>query len=503
MDTENLLLGQTHLSGTDFLVLGILLAALLAIGYFVGEGQSTTQEFFLAKRKIPWWAACLSFIATEISAVTIISVPATAYTENWQYAQFFIGSTAARLLIAFLFIPVFYQYNCTTIYEYLKHRFGPETQYTASVFFFITRLLASGVRLMVACMAVSILLGWHIIPTIACFTLISAAYISWGGIKSVVWTGVLQASTFILGGLAVIWFLHTQVAGGLPAIFHIAAAAGKLNTINWGPSASDPQFWGKFLKDPNILWLAILNGFFISAAAFGTDQELMQRLLTVATRRESQKTILYTIGGSFLVLIIYLTIGTALFSFYHEHPELALPQKLDQIFPHFIAGSMPSLLRGFMLSAIIMASIDSPLGSLTSSFVTDIYKPLIHKEGSEKHYMWVSRVAVVLFAVALAAIAYWFSFFDKILWLAFKIGGVTFGSLLGIFLLGMLSRRKANLGNIAAMVLPALINLVLLILTEKKIISLGWTWLVIFGTFGTIAIGWLLSSRESPRPTTA
>src|SRR4051812_16983104 len=117
------------------LVLAGLLAMMIGIGYRVGGHQTNTQDFFLARRKIPWWAACLSFVATEVSAVTIISVPATAFMENWEYAQFFIGSFAARAAIAYYFIPAFYQYNCTTIYEFLKHRFGSETQYTATVFF--------------------------------------------------------------------------------------------------------------------------------------------------------------------------------------------------------------------------------------------------------------------------------------------------------------------------------------------------------------------------------
>src|SRR5882672_11059553 len=156
---------------------------MLALGYWKGGGQATTKDFFRAGQQIPWWAACLSFVATEVSAVTLISVPATAYMENWEYAQFFIGSTAARFVIAYLFIPAFYRYNCTTIYEFLKHRFGAATQYTGTIFFFITRLLGSGVRLMVASLAVSVLLGWHILPTILFFTLVSLAYIMYGGIQ--------------------------------------------------------------------------------------------------------------------------------------------------------------------------------------------------------------------------------------------------------------------------------------------------------------------------------
>ncbi len=166
---------------------------MIFVGLFLGREEKSTADFFLGDRKIPWWAAGLSFVATEISAVTLISVPAIAYMENWEYAQFFIGSFLARVVIAWLFIPAFYHYNCTSIYEFLRYRFGPATQFAGSILFFITRLLASGVRLMVACLAVSILIGWHILPTILLFSVICILYIAWGGIKAVVWTNVVQA----------------------------------------------------------------------------------------------------------------------------------------------------------------------------------------------------------------------------------------------------------------------------------------------------------------------
>ena len=232
-------------------------------------------------------------------------------------------------------------------------------------------------------------------------------------------------------------------------------------------------------------------------AAFGTDQEIMQRLLTVETRKESQKTMLYTPIGSFLVMFIFLFIGACLYTFYAQHPGMALPAQLDKIFPHFIEQQMPALMRGLMLAAIVMASIDSPLGSLTTSFVTDIYRPVLFRSGTERHYLFVSRVGVVVFGIILAFIAYVFSHFEKFLWLAFKIGGVTYGSLLGVFLLGLLTKRQGNRVNVLAMTLAALGMLVLLILSEKNIVPLGWTWLLLIGTFLTFTIGWIFGTKAA------
>jgi SSS family transporter len=481
------------LTWPDYAVLGGSVAVLLAIGFWLTRRQHDTVDFFLARRRVPWWAACLSFLATEISAVTIISVPATAYSENWEYAQFFVGSSLAKFAVAFLFIPAFYRYNVTTIYEFLAHRFGRASQVTASVFFFVTRLLGSGVRLMVAALAVSVLMGWPLAPTIALFIVVAILYIATGGVTAVVWTNVFQAIMFLGAGALTLAYLVTQIDGGIGAVVRVAGDAGRLNVINWGPAPGDADFWRRILTDPNIVWVALLNGLIGSMAAFGTDHDLMQRLLTVETRRESQWTLSLTPLGTLLTLAIYLSLGAALYTFYMQHPGLPVSRP-DEILPHFVRQMMPAVLRGLMLSAIVLASIDSPLGSLSASFVTDIYRPLLVRNASERHYLLVSRVAVVVFGLMLGAIAHFFSAFDKILWLAFKIAGVTFGSLLGVFLLGLLSRRRiADGANVAAMIVMALVNLVLLVLAEKQVVVFAWSWHVILGTAGTIVLALALS----------
>src|SRR5205814_4728706 len=217
-------------------------------------------------------------------------------------------------------------------------------------------------------------------------------------------TNVLQASTFLLGGGVTVVFLATQIEGGLWAMFQTAWQAGRLNVIDWGPAPGAPDFWRRVLTDPNIVWLAVLNGFVGSMAAFGTDHDLMQRLLTVETRQESQRTLSLTPIGTLVTLLIYLAIGAGLYTYYAQHPVARLPRP-DEIFPFFIRSAMPELLRGLMLTAIVLASIDSPLGSLAASFVTDIYRPLFVPDRSERHYLQVSRIAVVIFGIVLAVLA--------------------------------------------------------------------------------------------------
>jgi SSS family transporter len=469
------------LSGLDWGIVGVGAMLLFVISYIFGREEKDTDDFFLGGRRVPPIVACLSFVATEISALTIVGIPHTAYTENWRWLQFLVGLALARLVVAFLFIPSFYKHNCTSIYEFLGHRFGPATQYTGSIYFFVTRLLASGVRLYATCMAVGVIMGWPLAATITIFTVISIVFIAFGGIKAVVWAGAYQTLFFVIAGAVVIGYLVQHIDGGLATALQTAHEAGRLSTLNF-----------KFaLNDPTTFWAFSASGFFIGLVSFGTDQEMVQRLLTVETRKSSQKTIISTIFTVLPVYWLYLLVGTLLYVFYQQSRSLP-PEELKEILPHFARNVLPNGLKGLVLGAIFMASIDSPLSSLTSSFVTDIYRPLIRRHGSEKHYLLVSRIGVVGFGLILAGIAVACAPVENILWFAFQILPLTGGPTLGVFLLGLLTKRKANLANIPAMLFSTGVCLVLLLLIKQEILKLGWSWLIVIGTGITFVMGYLL-----------
>jgi SSS family transporter len=474
----------THaLTAADFLVLGVAVALLFVIAWCVGRREQNTQDYFLGGRSVPAAVACLSFVATEISAITVISVPAVAYSENWMYIQMFFGSAAARLFIAFIFIPVFYKYSCTTIYEFLKHRFGPETQYAGSCCFFITRLVGSGVRLYVACLGIKVIMGCSLEQAVLFFTVVSVAFIGVGGIKAVVWNGAYQAVMFYVAGVAVAACLLAQIDGGLAAVWRMAGESHRLDWIN-----TSLNFW-----DPKTVWAASLNAFFIGLSVFGTDQEFMQRMLTVKTRRASQSALVGTIAAGLPLLLLYLTLGTILFAFYKTHGGAPAIGKADEIMSYTVVHVLPAGIRGLVLAAIILASIDSPLMSLSSSFVTDIYRTLIVRGRDDAHYLRVSRCGVVLFGIVLMLLALGFApIADKGLWLAFQVVSVTGGSTLGIFMLGVLTKRRSNHANVLAMVVSAMTCLSLLVLSKGGVVQLGWTWLIVLGAIETFVIAWLL-----------
>ncbi|MCH8121246.1 MAG: hypothetical protein IIC00_16170, partial [Planctomycetes bacterium] len=273
-----------------------------------------------------------------------------------------------------------------------------------------------------------------------------------------------------------------HIEGGLTTAMQTAHEAGRLSTFNF-----------KFaLNEPTTFWAFLASGFFIGLVSFGTDQEMVQRLLTVETRKGSQKTIISTIFIALPVYWLYLLIGTLLYVFYQQNPSLPEPEELKEILPHFARNVLPTGLKGLILGAIFMASVDSPLSSLSSSFVTDIYRPLIRRGASEKHYLLVSRTAVVGFGLVLAGIAAACAPVEDILWFAFEIFSITGGATLGVFLLGLLTTRKSNWGNVVAMVVSTIFTLVLMLLSRNGILHLAWSWRIVIGTGITFVLGYLL-----------
>ena len=356
-----------------------------------------------------------------------------------------------------------------------------------SIFFFITRLIASGVRLYAACLGVSLIMGWNLVQTLLMFTVVSIIFIAFGGIKAVVWAGAYQAICFLAAGIALFIYLIYQMHDGLAEAWQIADQAGRLSACRFDFN----------LNDPTTFWVGSVNGFFIGMAAFGTDQEMTQRLLTVKTHKKSQRTLISTIITVIPIMCLYLGIGTLLYVFYQQNPDVARPAEAKEVISHFVAHSLPVGLKGLLLAAIILASIDSPLSSLSSSFITDIYRPLTKNKATEKHYLLASRGGVVFFGLTLALIALACDPVKNILWFAFKIFSITGGAILGIFLLGLLTKRRCGWGNVIAMIASTLCVLVLMLLRHYEKIGLAWSWLIVIGTGVTMLLGYLLGPITS------
>ena len=477
----------------DYLVLAGYFSALGLIGWRASRREKGTEDYFLGGRQMPWWAVTFSILATEVSAVTFIGAPGESYGKNYAYLQFAFGSLLGRLLIAWLFLPAFYRGRVTSIYEYLGQRFGNHSRLTAASFFFVTRLLASGVRLLVVSLALSVVSGFPLLPIITVVALFALAYTLLGGIKAVIWTDVLQFGVFMGGALAAVFFLLNAVPGGWTGLCSRVDPA-KLRVFDFSFS----------LTSSTIFWVALVNGCIQTFAALGTDQDLTQRMLTCRRLEEGQRALVFTGILDFPVVLVYLLLGTCLFYFYQTvgaplPPDVAADP--DKVFPHFIVTVLPAGVRGLLIASIFaaaMSSLDSAINALASSAVMDIYRPFVRPGASESHYLKVSRVFVGAFCLLLVTAAVLLNQLEGgKLWLGFKVTGFTYGGLLGVFLLGVASRGGRDRSNLWAMVSSTAFLVFLAAADEGNWFGqrelLAWPWYIAVGTAWTFGFGWFLA----------
>lgn len=494
-----------NLSFLDGCIILLYLGIVLAIGYYHSRGRGNVNEFISANRSMPWLAVLGSIVATEVSAATFLATPGVGFGENMNYLQFGIGSLLARVLIAFVFVGAFYAVNSLTIYDYLSKRFGGGTRYTATVFFIVTRLLASAVRLMIAVTGISLILNTPFWICLSVFTLVAIIYSGSGGIKGIIWTDVLQAIIFITCGIVLVSYVGYSI--GWSPIFEIGAEHGRFEIFRVSAEDSEPMDW---LNDSKFLWVAIMFGFLSTAAAFGTDQDMTQRILTCRDVKSARRSVLLSGFISIPIAALFLFVGIALFAFYQVNGEATLPIKLlsdgstqvvaDKVFPHFIASELPPGLRGLLLVGVLaaaMSSLDSTMGALSSSALVDLYRPIFKKDLDDRQGLIISKVLVVCFGLILALIAYALKDAEGFLWLTFQIASVTYGALLGVFLLGIVTKRGSDYGNCIAMLSAAALCVTLLTLIKLEYIQLGWSWLILIGTLWTIGVG-IIWRKKAP-----
>lgn len=481
------------LAGIDIAILVAYFAAAAAIGVIFGRRQRSTEDYFLGRRRIPWVVVAASLFATELSALTVVGTTAKGFDSDFWYLQYFFGSAAARVAIAFLFLPAFYGHGVTTVYEYLGLRFGPWTRTAGALLFFVSRVLGSGVRLLAASIALKAVTGWELLPVITLTALLAMAYVCFGGIKAIVWTDAFQATVFIGGAAAMLIFLVGQIPGGWSAAWETAQAAGKLKLWHVGVG----------LNNDTHFVVGLVNGFFVTFAALGADQDLTQRLLTCKNVGASQRSILVTAVVGLPIVVMFLLIGTLMYV-YAQFQAVDLPSVADEVYPYFLTQVCPSGLRGLLIAGVFaagMSSLDSALGALSSSAVVDFYRPYFRRNASDSHYLWVSRVMVLVFGAIMVTMAWAFSGSNDVLRLAFRVASLVFGPLLGVFLLGTLTTRGNDPANVAGM-LAAGVLLVTLDSYQRATgtVYLAWPWYIVVGTAVTFAAGLLGPSGSGGHP---
>ena len=452
----------------DWLIVGAYIAGTTWVGHKLQGRQHSTRDFFLGGRSVPWYAVTASTIATTISAVTFIGVPATVYAAggDFTYLQLAIGGIIARILVARFLVPLYYEKEFYSPYEYMADRLGPVVGRVTAGLFFLGGILGQGVRVYATALVLQIITDWTLIESIA---LIGAFAILWtwmGGIAAVIWTDFVQFFILIIGGIAALFFVTDALPNGWTSLVQVGTEAGKFRTFD-------------FTTDPHVaftFWAALLAMPFQNVAVYGTDHLFVQRLLCCKNQRESQKAVLWATIGE-LVPALMLTVGVGLYVFYEFQPltgELAelVAERGDRVFPAFIISEIPTGLKGLLIAGILSAaisSLDSILAALSQISLTMFYKPFFAPDASEKKLLKVSRLFVIFWGAVLSVMAWQFSASQlDIVNLAFSMTTYTMGPMLGLFVLSMIAKRYRVAGIGKATMLSVV---VVLLINEPEILN--------------------------------
>jgi len=496
----------------DIAVVGTYFVAIVAVGLWFGRRERSTYDYFLGAKQQHWLVVGLSIIATEVSALTFINVPADSFQGDWTYLQMYAGAFLGRVLIVLLLLPAFYGGAVTTVYEYLGQRFGPWTRTTASLMFFASRIIGSGIRLLAASLAITVVFGWRLEWVVLGAAAVAIAYTTFGGIKAIIWTDALQAVIFVGGGVAVLVFLFLSIPGTCLEDLSTAYRAGKLHTFTWS--------WN--LNNEKVFWVLLISSTVQNLAALGVDQDLTQRMLTCPDLRRGQRSLMFNAVMGLPIVCLFLLIGTLISVYYRTQPSLSLPlhvlEHSDRVFPHFIAHALPSGygLKGLLIAGIFaasMSSLDSALGALSSTAVTDFYRPFMAwrsrhaktrsaqaKAGAMKE-LRLARLFTFLFGLLLALVALSFAGHDRLLWEVFKWVGLIFGAMLGVFLLGVTTRTHGHdRVNTTAMLSSVAILVAIKFYQEHtSTVYIAWPWWIVIGTAWTYGIAACFSGRHGRR----
>ena len=474
-------------SWIDLVVVIAYIVAITAFGARFRKGQRTLRDYFLGGNRLPWWAITLSIVCAETSILTIISTPGISYRSNLGFLQLVIGYLLARIVVSFLFIPRYFAGELYTAYQLIEHRFGHGLRLFTAGLFLLTRALAEGVRVFAISIVIAIIFKTGVVPSLLIIFVLTLLYTLEGGLTAVIWTDVIQLTIYVAGTVVALFVALNTLPGGWGEVVRVAHLGANKFTVfdfhfNW--------------NQPYLFWTGLVGGVFLNTASHGTDQLIVQQLLAARNRRQSQGALLASGVVVFLQFSLFLVVGVVLYAFYRHFPPANPFQRPDQIYPTFVITRLPVGLCGLLTAAILaagMANLSAALNSLASSSVMDFYKPLARPGADDRHYLRVSRVATVVWGAVIITIALGAQYLQRsALELALTVASIPYGSMLGIFLLGVLTRRANSRG--------ALVGALCALATLGYVMhytTIAWTWYVAIGTIVTFSVG-LFVSAVSP-----
>ena len=484
--------------GMRYLDLGVILLYLIGITWFGARfrtSQKTLKDYFLGGRNAPWWAIGFYIVSAETSTLTVIGTPAIAFNGNFGFLQVVFGYLLARIVISSLFLPHYFRGELFTAYELMQRRFGQKIRKLTAGTFLILRALAEGVRVFAISIVISIILGTGEIASIVLIVALTLFYTFEGGMTAVIWTDVVQMFLYVGGAILSLFVILAKVPGGWEHVVDVAGAAGKFQLFDFRftPTA-------EFFSRSYSFWAGILGGAFLTTASHGTEQLMVQRLLSARNERESRLALFSSWAVILFQFTLFLVIGAILYVHYRD-TGLPPPKPADRIYPEFIWNNLPPGISGLVIAAILaaaMSNLSAALNALASTTVMDFYKPVFGRsDHDEGHFLRLARLTTLGWGVILFVIGWIARGWGSVLEAGLSIASILYGALLGVFLLGILTRRVGEYAAMAGMVASMLVMAYV-----KSSTSIAWTWYVMIGTATTITTGYLASFILSEAPPT-
>lgn len=477
---------------TDLGVIVLYLAGITWFGTRFRESQKTLKDYFLGGRTAPWWAIALSIVSAETSTLTVIGTPALSFQGNLGFLQVVFGYLLARIVIITLFLPAYFRGEMYTAYELMRIRFGTRIRRLTAGTFLILRALAEGVRVFAISIVISIVLGTGEMTSIVVIVCLTLVYTYEGGLTAVIWTDVVQMILYVIGAVLSFNVLLHEIPGGWSHVVAVASPLGKFQIFDF--RLAPPAI---FFTRTYSFWAGVIGGCFLTTASHGTEQLMVQRLLAAPTEGQSRAALLASWVVVLIQFTLFLVIGVCLFVLYTDN-HWKLPDVQDKIYPLFIWQHLPAGISGLVIAAILaaaMSNLSAALNSLASTTVMDFLKPLSRTSISDQTWLARARYATVLWGAILFGVALIARHWGSVLQAGLSIASIIYGSLLGVFLLGLLTKR---VGEVAAMI--AMACGLALMLYIRFFTPIAWTWYVLIGSSATFAIGLAASFlfRENP-----
>lgn len=477
----------------DLAVIAVYLLGITWFGARFRSSQKSLKDYFLGGKQAPWWAIALSIVSAETSTLTVIGTPALSFTGNFGFLQVVFGYLLARIVISTIFLPAYFRGEMYTAYELMSVRFGPRIRKLTAGTFLILRALAEGVRVFAISIVISIVLGTGEMTSIVVIMILTLIYTYEGGMTAVIWTDVVQMILYVLGAGASLYSLLQLIPGGWE---HVVATAGPLNKFQIFDFRLGPP--AEFFSRTYSFWGGVIGGTFLTTASHGTEQLIVQRLLAAPTERQSRAALLASWGVICVQFTLFLIVGVCLFTLYQDH-GWQRPAVTDSIYPRFIWEQLPVGVAGLVTAAILaaaMSNLSAALNSLASTTVMDLWRPFFGGKTPVSEDTWLvrARAATIAWGVILLGVALLARNWGGVLEAGLGIASIIYGSLLGVFLLGLLTRRANETGAMIGMCAGLAVTLYVRFFTH-----VAWTWYLLLGTAITFLVGLVSSLPEVDR----